>query len=114
MDFLTRDSDSSPNATRVLVTKIHDRVLNIPNNIFTGKAVALESLSDTQRQHVSQTSQQIEVALEEIRNELCLEKTYTRAQIDAALQAGIMAGNWDGFRRRGLRDAMPATDSKTN
>ncbi|HXQ39473.1 MAG TPA: hypothetical protein VN843_36075 [Anaerolineales bacterium] len=114
MDFLTRDSDSSPNATRVLVTKIHDRVLNIPNNIFTGKAVALESLSDTQRQHVSQTSQQIEVALEEIRNELCLEKTYTRAQIDAAQQAGIMAGNWDGFRRRGLRDAMPATDSKTN
>jgi hypothetical protein len=78
----------------------------------TGFALATESLRDPQRDMLESSAQQLRVALEGITGRLFPNQPPTQYQLDAAVAAGILAGDPVKFLRTPLK--APTADEMTS
>lgn len=73
--------------------------------------LALESLNDSQRQMLKSSTDELSVSIESIAKELGMADTLTSAQKDAAVAAGVIAGDIGGFLRRSTKFDAVSTES---
>lgn len=108
MDIFSRNTNSIKSPIHSMITYMDDQVANLNNRELAGQAmVSLENASEHQKRAIMDTAAGIQVAIESMWNELNLFNSPSSAQIDAAKQAGVMAGNWRGFMGLRLRDGLP-------
>jgi hypothetical protein len=76
-------------------------------------ALGLESMNDSMRASINSTEDTLTTAMESIANELGLtkERAPTKAQINAAVAAGILAGDIKGFMSHNTNKPMVSTES---
>ena len=108
MNLLNRDTDSNKDVTGRIVAILDESMRGMHQGAIAGQAmVAMESLSDTGRKAINESTDFIAGQLNVMRSVLAIESDLLPSQVDAATQAGIMAQNWQGFQRLKPRDGLP-------
>jgi len=120
MDLLNRDLKMAGDVAGLMINQIEPNVRSLSANKAAGKAVvAMESMGQEGKRVIIEVTDSIGVALESMRNALesalGSKVEFSTAQVHAATQAGVMATDFEGCRKRTLREgyAMGADASTT-
>lgn len=97
----------------LLVEQLQEQVGNpgLVTKQVASSALSMESLSDTQQGDLGQVATQLQASLESIVSNLGLPGKATAAQLDAAVAAGVFAGDFKGFLSRRQEVPMIGNES---